>query len=51
MRITDGKGARVIFDPVGGPNFAKLISATAFQGIVYIYGALSEGVTPLPCWK
>jgi NADPH:quinone reductase-like Zn-dependent oxidoreductase len=29
MRITDGKGARVIFDPVGGPNFPKLIAALA----------------------
>jgi len=48
MRITGGKGARVAFDPVGGPNFPKLISALAFQGVVYIYGALSEGVTPLP---
>jgi NADPH:quinone reductase-like Zn-dependent oxidoreductase len=48
MRITDGKGARVAFDPVGGPNFPKLIAALAFQGTVYIYGALSEGVTPLP---
>lgn len=48
MRITDGKGARVAFDPVGGPTFAKLISALSFQGIAYIYGALSEGVTPLP---
>jgi len=48
MRITGGKGARVAFDPIGGPNFPKLISALAFQGIVYIYGALSEGVTPIP---
>ncbi len=48
MRITDDKGARVVFDPVGGPNFPKLISATAFQGIVYIYGALSAELTPLP---
>jgi NADPH:quinone reductase-like Zn-dependent oxidoreductase len=48
MRITGGKGARVAFDPVGGPNFPKLISALAFQGIVYIYGALGEGITPLP---
>jgi len=48
IRITDGKGARVAFDPVGGPNFPKLIAALAFQGIVYIYGALAEGVTPLP---
>jgi NADPH:quinone reductase-like Zn-dependent oxidoreductase len=48
MRITDGKGARVAFDPVGGPDFPKLISALAFQGTVYLYGALAEGVTPLP---
>ncbi|MDB5832654.1 MAG: NADPH:quinone reductase [Caballeronia sp.] len=48
MRITGGQGARVVFDPVGGPTFAKLISALSFQGIAYIYGALSEGVTPLP---
>jgi NADPH:quinone reductase-like Zn-dependent oxidoreductase len=48
MRITDGKGARVAFDPIGGPNFPKLISAMAFQGIVYIYGALGVGITPLP---
>ena len=49
MRITDGKGARVVFDPVGGPNFPKLISALAFQGTVYIYGALAEGDTPMRC--
>jgi NADPH:quinone reductase-like Zn-dependent oxidoreductase len=36
------------FDPVGGPNFPKLISALAFDGIVYIYGALDEGATPIP---
>jgi NADPH:quinone reductase-like Zn-dependent oxidoreductase len=48
MRITDGKGARIAFDPVGGPNFPKLISALSFQGIAYIYGALSEEATPLP---
>jgi NADPH:quinone reductase-like Zn-dependent oxidoreductase len=48
MRITDGKGARVAFDPVGGPNFPKLISALAVRGTVYIYGALAEGDAPLP---
>ena len=48
MRITGGKGARVAFDPVGGPNFPKLISALAEQGIVYIYGALDAGPTPIP---
>ena len=48
MRITNGNGARVAFDPVGGPAFTRLISALADQGVAYIYGALSEGDTPIP---
>jgi NADPH:quinone reductase-like Zn-dependent oxidoreductase len=48
MRITKGNGARVAFDPVGGPDFPKLIAALTFQGIAYIYGVLSEGETPIP---
>jgi NADPH:quinone reductase-like Zn-dependent oxidoreductase len=48
MRITNGNGARVAFDPVGGPDFPKLIAALAFQGTAYIYGALSEDATPIP---
>jgi NADPH:quinone reductase-like Zn-dependent oxidoreductase len=48
MRITDGNGARVVFDPIGGPDFPKLIAALTFQGIAYIYGALSEDDTPIP---
>jgi NADPH:quinone reductase-like Zn-dependent oxidoreductase len=48
MRITNGLGARVAFDPVGGPTFPKLISALSSGGIIYIYGLLSTGVTPLP---
>src|SRR5260370_8524077 len=47
-RITNGLGARVAFDPVGGPSFPKLVSALASGGIIYIYGLLSTGVTPLP---
>jgi NADPH:quinone reductase-like Zn-dependent oxidoreductase len=48
MRITDGNGARVVFDPVGGPDFPKLIATLTFQGTVYIYGALSEDDTTMP---
>ena len=48
MRITNGQGARVAFDPVGGPSFPKLVSALAFGGVIYIYGLLGTGVTPLP---
>ena len=31
--LTGGKGARVVFDPVGGPTFTKLVQATARLGI------------------
>jgi NADPH:quinone reductase-like Zn-dependent oxidoreductase len=48
MRITHGNGARIVFDPVGGPDFRKLIAALTFQGIAYIYGALSEDDTSIP---
>ena len=48
MRITGGRGARVVFDPVGGPSFARLAQATAIGGIMIVYGALSTDPTPLP---
>ena len=48
MRLTEGKGARVALDSIGGPNFPKMISALAAGGTVYINGALSDAVTPLP---
>ena len=47
-RITGGRGARIVFDPIGGPDFPKLISALTFKGTAYLYGALAEGITPLP---
>ena len=31
MHVTNGNGARVAFDPVGGPDFSKLISALTDQ--------------------
>ena len=37
-----------MFDPVGGPTFAKLVQATAQLGILFLYGALSPEPTPLP---
>jgi NADPH:quinone reductase-like Zn-dependent oxidoreductase len=48
MRITDGNGAHVAFNPVGGPDFPKLIAALTFQGVTYIYGALTEDDTTIP---
>lgn len=48
LGLTGGQGARVVFDPVGGPTFAKLVQATAKLGILFLYGALSTEPTPLP---
>ena len=45
---TAGQGARVVFDPVGGPTIAKLAAAMAEHGILILYGALSTEPTPLP---
>jgi NADPH:quinone reductase-like Zn-dependent oxidoreductase len=50
MRITDGKGARVVFDPVGGPYVETLAKAMAEEGILFIYGSLSGQPTPYPHW-
>ena len=47
-KLTAGEGARVVFDPVGGPTVAKLTAAMAQRGILFQYGALSTEPTPLP---
>ncbi len=49
--ITAGKGARLTFDPVGGPTFEKLVQAAAQTGILFEYGALSRDPTPLPLFN
>ena len=46
--ITGGKGARVTFDPVGGPFLEKLAAAAAPGGIIIEYGWLSLQPTPFP---
>src|SRR5262245_33357856 len=49
-KLTAGRGARVVFDPVGGPTVVKLAAAMAPHGILFQYGALSAEPTPLPLW-
>jgi NADPH:quinone reductase-like Zn-dependent oxidoreductase len=48
LAVTGGRGARVVFDPVGGPTIEKLTKALARFGILFVYGALSPEPTPLP---
>ena len=46
--ITGGKGARIIFDPVGGPWVETLAAAAANGGTIFEYGGLSMQPTPFP---
>jgi NADPH:quinone reductase-like Zn-dependent oxidoreductase len=46
--ITDGKGARIVFDPIGGKILETLAAATAKHGIIFEYGALAPEPTPYP---
>jgi NADPH:quinone reductase-like Zn-dependent oxidoreductase len=46
--ITGGKGARIVFDPVGGDYINTLAQATANGGTIYLYGMLSGKPTPFP---
>lgn len=46
--ITGGKGARVVFDPVGGDYINTLGQATANGGTIFLYGMLSGQPTPFP---
>ena len=41
LRITQGKGAKVAFDPIGGPITASLAAAMAPGGWLILYGNLS----------
>jgi len=47
MELTDGRGADVIFDPVGGALGAALLRATAFEARYMPIGFASGKVPPL----
>lgn len=46
--ITGDKGARVVFDPIGGPAIAQFAECMAVGGILLEYGALSAEGGPFP---
>ena len=50
MKITANKGARIVFDPVGGPYVETLAQAMARDGVLFIYGGLSGEPTTHPHW-
>ncbi|GAA1957770.1 zinc-dependent alcohol dehydrogenase family protein [Kitasatospora viridis] len=48
LRLTEGAGATVVFDPVAGPGFNDLAQLTARGGTLFLYGSLSNQPTPFP---
>ena len=46
--ISGGKGARIVFDPIGGKGIEALAAAASFGGTIFEYGALAAGPTPFP---
>jgi NADPH:quinone reductase-like Zn-dependent oxidoreductase len=48
MDITDGKGAKIVFDPVTGPGLEKLAEAAAQGATIFLYGVLDPSPTPFP---
>ena len=48
MSITDGKGARMAFDPVGGVYAGQIFKVLGMQGIFFQYGALDAEDIPVP---
>src|SRR5262249_57841240 len=37
LGLAGGKGARVVFDPVGGPTMAQLVGETMAHGMLFTY--------------
>ena len=48
LEITGGRGARLIYDPIGGKNLETLVSAAATSGTIIEYGLLASEPTLLP---
>jgi NADPH:quinone reductase-like Zn-dependent oxidoreductase len=51
MQITNGVGAKIIFDAVAGPGILNLAKATAHDALILIYGLLSPEPTPFPIFE
>ncbi len=47
-RITDGRGARVVFDAVSGSTLPSLVEAAAPEGVIIVYGSLGGEPAILP---
>lgn len=51
MQISNGVGAKIIFDAVAGPGILDLAKATARDGLIMVYGTLAPEPTPFPVFE
>jgi NADPH2:quinone reductase len=49
--ITDGRGADVIFDPVGGDAFDASLRCVAWEGTILVIGFASGRIPEAPAWR
>ncbi|WP_156289672.1 NADPH:quinone oxidoreductase family protein [Oceanobacillus salinisoli] len=47
-RVTDGKGADVVYDPVGGQVFERSRKCIAFNGRILVIGFASDNIPSIP---
>ena len=48
LEITGGEGARIIYDPVGGPLTEQYAGGMAKNAIVFLYGSMADMDTVVP---
>jgi NADPH:quinone reductase len=48
MRLTEGKGARLAVDPIGGSGVETLVAALGEDGVLVPYGVMTTEPTPYP---
>ena len=49
--LTDGRGADVIFDPVGGDPFDASLRCAAWEGTILVIGFASGRIPEAPAWR
>ncbi|MGC1300816.1 MAG: zinc-dependent alcohol dehydrogenase family protein [Caulobacteraceae bacterium] len=49
--LTGGEGARLAFDPIGGPGVEALVDALGEDGVLVPYGIMTAEPTPYPLEK
>ncbi|MDI2089845.1 zinc-dependent alcohol dehydrogenase family protein [Commensalibacter oyaizuii] len=47
-KLTNNRGVDIVFDPIGGPNVAKITPAMAMNSIFFQYGALETQNLSIP---